>query len=190
MGQARLLCRLDIGLLVHSQCVGNMISSEWSAQMGSERAGDYSCSSKEWRHPNDRGKRGYHDTTRLAYDMYLIRTYTDLTFYSWLRVTICFSYCAYYFLFFFVFPPEVTFHSRVIRRSLSCDHGLHCSEELMWEQQRLLLLLILLMMWLFTEANAAAPLSPLAFFFSEQRTPIPILLTTIPICGPRFAPLT
>ena len=38
------LCRLTIGLLVHSQCVGVIISSKCSAQMGFERAGDYSSS--------------------------------------------------------------------------------------------------------------------------------------------------
>ena len=38
--KTRLLCKLTIGLLVHSQCVGIIISSECSAQMDSERAGD------------------------------------------------------------------------------------------------------------------------------------------------------
>ena len=51
--------------------------------------------------------------TRSAYDMYLIRTYADLTFYFRLRHTICFSYCVYFFCFTF-FHPEVIFHSRVI----------------------------------------------------------------------------
>ena len=46
MGQARLLCRLTKGLLVHSQRVGIIISSECSAQMDSEQAGDYSFSSR------------------------------------------------------------------------------------------------------------------------------------------------
>ena len=45
MGQARLLCRLTIGLLVHSQRAGIIIGSEYSAQMGSERAGVWSSSS-------------------------------------------------------------------------------------------------------------------------------------------------
>ena len=49
VGQARLLCRLTIGLLVHSltSCIGIIISSQCSAQMFSEQAGDYSSSSKE-----------------------------------------------------------------------------------------------------------------------------------------------
>ena len=46
MGQVRLLCRLNIGLLVHSQRVGNIFSSECSAQMGSGQAGYYSSSSR------------------------------------------------------------------------------------------------------------------------------------------------
>ena len=52
-----------------------------------------------------------------------------------LRYTICFSYCVYYLLFLFVFPPEVIFPLQSYC-SLSCDHGLHCIDELMWEQQK------------------------------------------------------
>ena len=39
-------CVATIGLLVHSQCVGIIFSSECSAQMGPEQAGDYSSSSR------------------------------------------------------------------------------------------------------------------------------------------------
>ena len=46
MGQARLRDRLTIGLLVHAQCAGIYVSSECSAQMGSEQAGYCSSSSR------------------------------------------------------------------------------------------------------------------------------------------------
>ena len=71
--------------------------------------------------------------TRLAYDMYLdtyVRWYH--LFYFCLMYTICFSFSVYYLLFIFVFT-EVIFRARCW--SPSCDHGLHCSDELMWEQQ-------------------------------------------------------
>ena len=42
---------------------------------------------------------------------------------------------AYYLLFFICFPPEVIFNPELLG-PLSCDHGLHCSHELMWEQQQ------------------------------------------------------
>ena len=45
-GKTRLLGRLTIGLFVHAQCVGTIISSECSAQIGSERAGFFSSSSR------------------------------------------------------------------------------------------------------------------------------------------------
>ena len=51
------------------------------------------------------------------------------------RYTICFSNWVYYVLFLFGFsswgilPPQSCW-------SLFCDHGLRCSDELMWEQQQ------------------------------------------------------
>ena len=72
--------------------------------------------------------------TRWAYDMFLftyVRWFHVLIF---LRYTIFFSYCEYCLLFLFVFSwgncPRQSF------RSLSCDHGLHWSDELMWEPQQ------------------------------------------------------
>ena len=73
---------------------------------------------------------------RLSYDMIciLIRTYTDLTFYfvwgiRFVLVIVCIS------------SVFICFFSRGILPlhsywSLSCDHGLHCSDELMSEQQQ------------------------------------------------------
>ena len=81
--------------------------------------------------------------TRLAYDTYIdtVRTYADITFLFFLSEVyqvpgkICFSYCVYYPLFLFVFLmwgnlPLQSYWS------LSCGHGLHCSDELMWDKQQ------------------------------------------------------
>ena len=43
--------------------------------------------------------------------------------------------CTYYLFFLFVFPPEVILPLQSYW-SLSCDHGLHCGHELLWEQQK------------------------------------------------------
>ena len=49
--------QVDYGLLIH-KCAVAIISSECSAQMCSERAGDYYSSSKEQRLLNNRGETG------------------------------------------------------------------------------------------------------------------------------------
>ena len=57
-------------------------------------------------------------------------------FYFCFRYTICFSYCIPGIIFcFYLFSSWGNF-SLQICWSLSCDHGLHCSHELMWEQQQ------------------------------------------------------
>ena len=73
--------------------------------------------------------------TRLVYNMYL-NTYVRWShhFYFCLRYTICFSHCEYYLLFYLL--PSWGNLPLQSYWSLSCDHGLHCSDELMWEQQR------------------------------------------------------
>ena len=73
--------------------------------------------------------------TCLAYNMYL-DTYVRWShhFYFCLRYTICFSHCEYYLLFYLL--PSWGNLPLQSYWSLSCDHGLHCSDELMWEQQR------------------------------------------------------
>ena len=50
-----------------------------------------------------------------------------------LRFTICFGYyCVHYLLFLFVFLLSGSLPLQSYW-SLSCDHGLHCSDEFMWE---------------------------------------------------------
>ena len=60
-------------------------------------------------------------------DRYL-RSYADLTFLLLAEVYDLFQLLCVLSSFFF--PPEVIFHSRVVGACLSCDHGLHCSDEL------------------------------------------------------------
>ena len=73
--------------------------------------------------------------TRLEYEYIciLIRTYADLTFVFLSEVYDLFQLLCVLSSVFICFPPEVIFHSSSYW-SLSCDHGLHCSDEFMREQ--------------------------------------------------------
>ena len=73
--------------------------------------------------------------TRLAYDLYL-NTYvrwSHLSIFVWairfVPVIACIILCDYLFSSWGNLPLQSYW-------SLSCDHGLHCSDELMWEQQK------------------------------------------------------
>ena len=75
--------------------------------------------------------------TRLAYDMHLDTYvwYADLAFqlFFW-GIRFVSVYCGYYLPFFTCFSSW-GFLPLKSYWSLSCDHGLHCSDELMWQQQ-------------------------------------------------------
>ena len=74
--------------------------------------------------------------TRLAYYMYRL-TYvhwSHIFIFVWgirfVSVIVCIFFC------FLICFTAVIFRSRFSCWSLPCDHGLHCSDELMWEQQQ------------------------------------------------------
>ena len=60
-------------------------------------------------------------------------TYADLTFNFCLKYMICFSYCVYRLSCVFFLWGNLPLQSYC---SLSCDHGLHCSDEIMREQRQ------------------------------------------------------
>ena len=66
----------------------------------------------------------------------LIRTYADLTFLVCLRYTVCFSYLCVLSSVFICFSSWGNLPLQSYWRSLSCDHGLHCTHDLMWEQRQ------------------------------------------------------
>ena len=79
-----------------------------------------------------------HIYTRIYIVCIMIRTYVrwSILFFC-LMYTICFSYCVHYFLFnLFSSWGNFPLQSYWSYWSLSCDHGLHCSVELMWEQDK------------------------------------------------------
>ena len=79
--------------------------------------------------------------TRLEYGMYLdpYARWSHLIFFGFrLRYTICFTYFVYHLLFFTPEYSSICFSpwgNLPLQSywSLSCDHGLHCSDESMWE---------------------------------------------------------
>ena len=72
--------------------------------------------------------------TRFAYDVYLICTYADLTLLFLSEVHDLFQLRIVYYLEFLYLTLTST--PELSCWSLPCDHGLRCSEVLMWQQQQ------------------------------------------------------